>query len=102
MFETTKDGDSFVIKPETRLTATNAEAFRALLLAAVERGERDIVIDLEQVDMIDSRGLAVFIVGHRALSELSGKLRVICDNEDLRTLFRLMRLDEHFAVNARS
>ncbi|MHC5111141.1 MAG: STAS domain-containing protein [Planctomycetota bacterium] len=91
--------DRTVVKPEGKVTAANANELRKELQSLVSDGHVHLVIDLSHVDMIDSRGLSVFIVCHQSVSEAGGSLSVIGANEDLRGLFRVMRLDEHFSVN---
>jgi anti-sigma B factor antagonist len=90
--------DAVVVKPEGKITAANAEQFRKELLSNIESGHKNLVIDLGGVDMIDSKGLAVFIVCHKTLSPQGGQLTVVTDNPDFQGLFHVMRLDEHFVV----
>ncbi|MBI9017179.1 MAG: STAS domain-containing protein [Phycisphaerae bacterium] len=86
------------LNPDGKITAANADEFRQELLELVESGILQITINLNNVDMIDSKGLAVFIVCHKTLAAKGGSLTVISDNEELCNLFHLMRFDEHFAV----
>ena len=99
MFKAETQEDKLIIKPEGPITiGNNADGLREALSKYVEEGHINIVIDLENVDMIDSKGLAVFVVCHQAVSEKGGTLTVVTDNEDLRTLFHVLRLDKHFTV----
>lgn len=98
MIETEKKGDTTVVRPTGVITAANADDFRKELHALVESGVLDITIDLANVDMIDSKGLAVFVVCHQTLMPKGGNLTVVTDNADLQGLFRVMRLDQHFTV----
>jgi anti-anti-sigma factor len=88
----------FILKPEGKITAANADAFRKELLDIVESGHTDLVIDLSKVDILDSKGLAVFIVCHKTLAARKGNLTVITHNDDFMNLFHVMRLDRHFTV----
>ncbi len=87
-----------VVRPAGRITALNADDFRKELQSLVDRGSIHLRIDLAGVDIIDSKGLAVFIVCHQTVAPLGGSLTVVTDNDDLRRLFRVMRLDQHFTV----
>lgn len=98
MIQTEKQTDTMVVKPSGKITAANANEFRDSLHELFEAGHVDLTIDLVDVDMIDSKGLAVFIVCHQALQTKGGSLTVVSDNEDLLGLFRVMRLDQHFTV----
>ncbi len=102
MIQTEKTGDTLMVRPQGVITAANADAFRKELQGLVEDGAINLTIDLADVEMIDSKGLAVFVVCHQTLQSKSGALTVITDNEDLRGLFRVMRLDQHFSVRGSS
>ena len=98
MIQTQKINDTIMVSPQGQLDASCAEEFRQDLLELVQSGENDITIDLKDVDIMDSKGLSVFIVCHKTLAEKGGKLTVVTDNEDFRGLFHVMRLDEQFTV----
>lgn len=93
-----KSKETVNIYPEGKITAANADEFRQELCTLVNAGETNLTINLEKVDIIDSKGLAVFIVCHKTVSEKGGSLTVVTDNSDLRGLFHIMRLDEHFTI----
>ncbi|MCH9022507.1 MAG: STAS domain-containing protein [Planctomycetes bacterium] len=98
MIQIQKTNETVIVTPQGQLDASCAEEFRQDLLELVQSGEHDITIDLKEVDIMDSKGLSVFIVCHKSLSEKGGKLTVVTDNEDFRGLFHVMRLDEQFTV----
>ena len=98
MLTTEKTQETMVVYPEGKITAANADEFRQNLLELVQAGETNLTINLEKVDIIDSKGLAVFIICHKTLSEKGGDLTVVTENSDLRGLFHVMRLDEHFTI----
>lgn len=98
MIATEKSGDMTTIRPEGKITAANAEDLRKELKELVTSGVLNLTIDLAKIDMMDSKGLAVFIVCQQSLAKNGGGLTVVTDNEDFRGLFRVMRLDEHFTV----
>ncbi len=90
--------DTCLVKPEGKITAATADEFRGELNKLVEAGSIDITIDLANVDMLDSKGLSVFVMCHQTVSAKGGSLTVVTENADFRGLFHVMRLDEHFAV----
>ncbi|MBN1846714.1 MAG: STAS domain-containing protein [Sedimentisphaerales bacterium] len=96
----TQDNQTLTLYPEGKITAANADAFRQELLEHVQAGRIHLTIDLSRVDIIDSKGLAVFIVCYKTVSEKGGSLAVIADNNDFRNLFHVMRLDKHFSVRS--
>ena len=86
------------LKPEGIISIANAEDFRTELRQTLENGVSELTIDLESVDMIDSTGLSVFVQCHQSLSERGGSLTVIAPADNIRNLFAVMGLDEHFTV----
>ncbi len=98
MIETEKRNETTVVRPKGVITAANADEFKLELKGLVETGLLNLTIDLGGVDMIDSKGLAVFVVCHRTVTDKGGSLTVVTDNDDFRGLFRVMRLDQHFTV----
>lgn len=89
----------FVVKPGRNVVASSVEELRRQLQDLIEQGHLQLVIDLEGVDMIDSKGLALFMLCHKSLAARGGTLKVITQNKDFKHLFHLMRMDEHFTVS---
>jgi anti-sigma B factor antagonist len=100
MTQTEVKADQLIVRPEQDITATNVEALRAELQDLVAQGHTQLVIDLAGVGMIDSKGLAVFILCHKSVTAAGGSLTVVTDNADFRQLFHVMRMDEHFTVTS--
>ncbi len=62
----------------------------------------EILIDLANVNFIDSTGLATLVQGMKRARSLSGDL-VLCNlNDAVRVIFDLTRLDRAFKITARS
>lgn len=91
-------GDKLVLKPEGKITAANVDEVKQTFLEWIEKGQKDLIVDLSGVDIIDSKGLAVFIVCNKTLSESGGSLTVVTDKQDLLNLFHVMRLDQQFTI----
>ena len=98
MIATQVTGDRMVVIPEGKITTANAQDFRKELLGLVEDGNTNLVIDLKNVDILDSQGLAVFIMCHKSVSERDGSLTVITENADFRGLFEMMNMSEQFRI----
>lgn len=91
--------DQFVVvRPEGDLVASMAGDLRAALLNAIGDGTKDILIDLELVRLIDSMGISTLIAANNTLSGRPGALKLVNVNDDIRSLFRLMRLDQHIRI----
>ena len=91
---------TLVVRPEHDIVVSYVEEFRRQLQELVTRDGLHLVIDLAQVGMIDSRGLAVFMMCHKSLAARAGRLTVVTSNADFLQLFQVTRLDEHFTVTS--
>ena len=87
-----------VVRPSYDIVASHVEQFRKELQDFVTQGHIHLAIDLQDVKMIDSKGLAVFMLCHKSVSASGGSLVVLTGNKDFKQLFHVMRMDEHFKV----
>ncbi|GAH73899.1 unnamed protein product, partial [marine sediment metagenome] len=87
-----------IIKPGKDIVASMAEDFRKKLLKLVEKGIKDLTVDLAGAEMMDSVGLGVFIATHNSLKNAGGKLTITNVSEDIYRLFKTMRVDQNFQV----
>ena len=98
MTQATETNQVHVVRPGYDLVASHVEQFRRELQELVSRGSVRLAIDLDGVTMIDSKGLAVFMLCHKSVSAAGGSLVVITRNEDFKQLFHVMRMNEHFRI----
>ncbi len=98
MTQATETNQVHVMRPGYDLVASHVEQFRGELRELVDKGIVRLAIDLEGVKMIDSKGLAVFMLCHKSVSAAGGSLVVLTRNEDFKQLFHVMRMDEHVRV----
>jgi anti-sigma B factor antagonist len=91
-----------LIKPEADIVASSAHYLKTELLNLIQQGATKVIVDLQEIEMVDSTGLGVFIAAQNSLKEDGGSLEVINVSADLFHLFQIMRLDKHFTVKARA
>jgi anti-anti-sigma factor len=60
-----------------RLDTTTAKSFFETILGLIESGDRRFIIDLAQLDYVNSAGLRVFVLAGKRLDSANGKL-VLC------------------------
>ncbi len=102
MSHVVQDNGKVIITPDADIVASQTQPMRATLWKEIAHGTIHIVVDLQHVEMVDSFGVGIFISAQNALHAQGGKLTVMNVFEDLLRMFRLMRLDKHFAVTART
>jgi anti-sigma B factor antagonist len=87
-----------VVKVDGQLIVGNRQELKDLVFAALDKGERRILIDFSQTGYIDSSGLGALVSISKRVREAGGELRLSGLNEDLRSLFELTKLDTLFAI----
>lgn len=63
-----------VISLTGRLAASTVADVRAVLVAALEAGDGDLLVDLEGVELVDASGLGVLVGAHRLASRMDRRL----------------------------
>ncbi|MDY0161667.1 ATP-binding protein [Desulfobotulus sp.] len=92
-------GERACILPGGDITAASAENLRRLLLKTLDQGIRSFCLDLSATSDIDSIGLSLLIGFARMLRENGGgSLEILHAREDLKTLFRMTRLDRIYTL----
>lgn len=102
MFNINEVDGSVIVTPAQDVVASNVDELRALLLGYLEKSEHDLVVDLDQVEMIDSSGLGVLIAAQNSLKEKGSQLKVVNVSVDIMGLFKIMRLDQHFKIDEKA
>ena len=82
---------------EKRLGADKAVAFKEAVGRVLANGSPQIVLDLSQVDFIDSSGLGAILSILKRME--TGKEFVICGlTEQVASMFKLTRMDRVFTI----
>ena len=97
-FSIKKEGEVVVVDVEGQLIVGNRQELKDLVFAALDKGDRRILIDFSQTGYIDSSGLGALVSISKRVREAGGELRLSGLNEDLRSLFELTKLDTLFAI----
>ena len=75
-----------------------APQLREHLIAMVEAGDRQVVVDLGRVEFLDSTGLGVLVGALKRLRGVDGELSLVCAQERLLKIFRITGLDRVFTL----
>jgi anti-sigma B factor antagonist len=98
-FSQTKDSSGvLVVQVDGQLIVGNRHELKDLIQAALETGERRLLIDFSRTGYIDSSGLGALVSISKRVRESGGELRLSGLNDDLRSLFELTKLDTLFAI----
>ena len=100
MSQITENNDQIIVKPGKDVVASMANEFRDKLQEQIKKSPKELIIDLQGVEMVDSVGIGVLIATHNSLHKVGGELRVTNVARDIFGLFTTMRLDRHFTVES--
>lgn len=96
--QTSKQGEFSIISVEGEVDVFTAPKLREQLIGLVDRGEYKIVVDLEQVEFLDSTGLGVLVAGLKRVKTQSGLLAIACTKEKILKIFRVTGLTKVFPI----
>ncbi|RUS98754.1 hypothetical protein DSM107003_07730 [Trichormus variabilis SAG 1403-4b] len=96
---TTQDGSTvIVLKPTDRLDITTAWQFRLKLQECISKVSRHVVVNLGQVDFIDSSGLTALVAGMRDADKVKGSFRICNVHPDAKLVFEVTMMDTVFEI----
>lgn len=94
-----RQGAVTVVRPEGALLEADADQVRAALLQTASANLGRVVLDMEAIPFVDSRGLEVLVEVSEELSEGGQVLKLCCANKTVREVLELTELSglfEHF------
>lgn len=96
---TTEDGRVvIVLTPSGRLDITTAWQFRLKLQESISQVAPHIVVNLSQVDFIDSSGLTSLVAGMRDADKVKGSFCICNVHPEARLVFEVTMMDSVFDI----
>jgi anti-sigma B factor antagonist len=93
------DADHTVLAVAGELDVYTAPALRTEIGDRLASGQNRLVIDLTDVEFVDSTGLGILVAGLTASRDAGGDLALVCSRPSLLKLLKITGLDEVFAVH---
>ncbi len=81
--ETERVGNVVVLHVAGEVDVFTAPQLREALVGAIEEGSRNVVVDLQGVDFLDSTGLGVLVAGLKRVRQYGGDLSLVCTREHI-------------------
>jgi anti-sigma B factor antagonist len=97
--EFSKDGNACIVALDGEVDVYTAPALRERLIEASESGCETVVVDMRDVDFIDSSGLGVLVSALKRVREHDGQLRIVTAKEPILKIFRITGLDRVFELS---
>jgi anti-sigma B factor antagonist len=98
-FTASTHSDVTIIEAEGQLIVGNRQELKQLVLDAIDKGAKKVLVDFARTGYIDSSGLGVLVSLAKKIREGDGDLRLANLNDDLQTLFELTKLDTLFQIS---
>jgi anti-sigma B factor antagonist len=87
-----------VLSVKGEIDVYSAPRLRERLVELVSQGHRQIVVDLEGVDFLDSTGLGVLVGGLKRLRSHDGELSIVCSQSRILKVFEITGLTSVFRM----
>ncbi|MGC1306042.1 MAG: STAS domain-containing protein [Phormidesmis sp.] len=96
---TTDQGEQIIIlAPTGRLDITTAWQFRLKLQAAISNETPHILVNLSEVNFIDSSGLTSLVAGMRDADKINGSFRICNVHPEAKLVFEVTMMDSVFEI----
>lgn len=92
------NGAAIIYRLHGSLDLATAPSLRAALIEAANEGKHEIIVDLTELEFLDSTGLGALIGAHRRALENGGRVRLIVRDGPIQRLLNITGLMRIFAV----
>ena len=93
-------GGRTVVAVGGEIDVYTAPKLRDTITELVAAGNYDLVIDMEQVEFLDSTGLGVLVGGLKKVRAHDGSLQLVCNQDRLLKIFRITGLAKVFTIHS--
>lgn len=87
-----------VLHVSGRVDAQSADALKREIKEVAERGLTQLVVNLQDVNLIDSSGLSALVSGFKVIHERGGQLVLAGLGEQIKVALELTRLNRVFPI----
>jgi anti-anti-sigma factor len=87
-----------IIKPGKKIVASIATSLKDQMLASLNQGVKEITVDFNGMETMDSKGLGVLIAAYNSLNHAGGKMKIKNASEKVYKFMQTTNLDKYFEV----
>lgn len=95
-----KEGNCTVLELIGRLDAVTSSGFETKLMAAIDTGKGNVLLDCAQLDYVSSAGLRVLLVGARKMKARNGQLHLAAVHDNVRQVMEISGVAFFFGRSA--
>lgn len=92
-------GPVTVLTVSGELTLDQGDTFRRTCQDRFNSGIKDVVLDIEHLNLLDSAGLELLLWLQDEVSDRNGQLRMVKPDVTVRKVFQLTRLEKRFNIH---
>ena len=97
---TTREADGkTIVAVGGEIDVYTAPKLRDKISELVATGAYDIVVDMHEVEFLDSTGLGMLVGGLKKVRAHDGSLRLVCNQDRLLKIFRITGLAKVFVIH---
>lgn len=93
-----KNGDVYIVDVNGEMDLYNSYKLKELVMKMIEKGIKTFVINLEQVDYIDSSGIGALIYISSTVKKMSLKLALSNVHGSVKKVIELTKLTGYFPI----
>ena len=97
--DTKQVGDHTVVLVGGEIDVYTAPQLREKLVDLVGEQKYHLIVDMENVDFLDSTGLGVLVGGLKRVRAHDGSLQLVCTQERILKIFRITGLTKVFPIH---
>jgi anti-anti-sigma factor len=86
------------IKPGKKIVASIVPSLKDQILTSLNQGVKEITVDFNGMETMDSKGLAVLMAAYNSLNIAGGKIKIKNASEKICKFMRITNLDRYFEV----
>jgi len=88
------DDGAILLECQYKLDMSNSLKIESVISDLIKNNHRDIIIDLNKVEILDSSGIGLLVVVNKRLKKIDGTLKIANLNEQLKQMFFTMHIDK--------
>jgi anti-sigma B factor antagonist len=98
-FEIKKNGTATILKiHERKLDASISPELKGEFLVLCKRQQKELLIDLSDVEFCDSSGLSALLIAERKMRENGGTVKLVGVQKKVLSLIKISHLDRAFQI----
>jgi anti-sigma B factor antagonist len=98
--ETSEREGASVLTLRGEIDVYTAPQMRQAIVDLVDGGVTNVIVDMAQVDFLDSTGLGVLVEGLKRINSKDGTLSIVATQGRILKIFDITGLDRAFAIHA--